>query len=464
MSTTEAKAWTYTAGYPASLQQTTILAPRAGEVKSVFTTPHILVKINACALNPVDIQMMNLPFWRLPGYNKPKTCVCDFSGTVITGGRTDLKRGDEVFGMTIKPFEEAGGALAEVAQFNMANSVAVVKPKEWSHEKAAGVSLVWLTAKACIENVAKFVDATSTKRVAVLGGSSATGMYTVMLAKQRGWKVVTTSSSRNKEFCIETLKADEHVDYTQRKVRAGVQKFAPDAVIDCVGGTECIGLPSSKRYVSIVGDKTGRTSMGGPATYYNFLGPFALYHATLQWDWPDAKHLTKSSEKKHVYNDFKDFGPTVQKIIDLLEPNLDCWAIFDTGAHPMPAYSKGRVCCLGDAGHATSPHHGAGAGICIEDAAVMAELLAEPSVAKAGTSGLEAAFQAFSDCRKERTQWLVQSSRRTGDLYEWRAEGVGNDVEKIHAECKERDEKIWDSQIEEMVAEAKQSLAAILKA
>ena len=44
-----------------------------------------------------------------------------------------------------------------------------------------------------------------------------------------------------------------------------------------------------------------------------------------------------------------------------LEPNLDCWAIFDTGAHPMPAYNKGRVCCVGDAAHATSPHHGAGA-------------------------------------------------------------------------------------------------------
>ncbi|KAK0249066.1 hypothetical protein B0A54_15789 [Friedmanniomyces endolithicus] len=283
MATTPSKAWTFTAGLP-SLTQTTTHPPRAGEVKSVFTTPHILVKINACALNPVDIQIMNLPSWRLPGANsKPKTCVCDFSGTVITGGRTELKRGDEVFGMTIKPFEETGGALAGVAQFNMAHSVAVKKPREWSHEKAAGVCLVWLTAKSCIESVAKFVDATASKRVAVLGGSSATGLYTVMLAKQRGWKVVTTSSGRNREFCTETLKVDEHVDYTKQKVRAAVQKFAPDAVIDCVGGTECVGLPSSKRYVSIVGDKTGRSSMGGPATYYDFLGPFALYHATMQW-------------------------------------------------------------------------------------------------------------------------------------------------------------------------------------
>lgn len=180
--------------------------------------------------------------------------------------------------------------------------------------------------------------------------------------------------------------------------------------------------------------------------------------------WPDPQKLTLASKKEHVYEDFKGFGPTVQKIIDMLEPNLDCWAIFDTGAHPMPAYNKGRACVLGDAGHATSPHHGAGAGICIEDAAVMADLLAEPGVLKAGAKGFEAAFQAFSDSRKERTQWLVQSSRRTGDLYEWRAEGVGQDIEKIHAECKERNDQIWNGQIDEMIAEAKQRLARILKA
>jgi salicylate hydroxylase len=74
--------------------------------------------------------------------------------------------------------------------------------------------------------------------------------------------------------------------------------------------------------------------------------------------WPDARHLTRPTKKEHVYHDFKDFGATVHKIIDMLEEDLDCWAIFDTGDHPMPAYNKGRVCCLGDAGHATSPHHG----------------------------------------------------------------------------------------------------------
>ena len=344
MSTQEAKAWTFTGGYPASLAQTTITAPRANDIKGLGTTPHMLVKINACALNPVDIQMMNLPFWRVPGYNKPKTCVCDFSGTVIAGGRTGFVQGDEVFGVTLKPFAEAGGALAEVAQFNMENTVAAKKPREWSHEKAAAISLVWLTAKACIENVAKYVDESTSKRVAVLGGSSATGMYSIMLAKQRGWKVITTSSERNKDFVTSTLKADEHVDYTKQQVRSAVQQFAPDAVIDCVGGTSCIGLPSSKRYVSIVGDKTGRTSMGGPATYYNFLGPFALYHAAAQWiRWARGQYGLGESYDVIILGMKREWLEEATKTLSPDEIYIDSVYSFDDAKKAFERLNTGRA-------------------------------------------------------------------------------------------------------------------------
>jgi reticulon-4-interacting protein 1, mitochondrial len=225
---------------------------------------------------------MNLPSWRIPGYNKPgKGTVCDFSGTVIAGGRTGFIQGDEVFGLTLKPFEACGGALAEMAEFNMANCVAAKKPTGWSHEKAAAISLVWLTAKACIESVERYVDDSQSKRIAILGGSSATGMYSVLLAKRKGWKVITTSSGRNKDFVTSApFNADAHVDYTTQNVRSAIAEFEPSAVIDCVGGTECVGLPTSKRYVSIVGDKTGRTWMGGPYTYFDILSP---HHAAMQW-------------------------------------------------------------------------------------------------------------------------------------------------------------------------------------
>ncbi|GAM83866.1 hypothetical protein ANO11243_018560 [Dothideomycetidae sp. 11243] len=184
-----------------------------------------------------------------------------------------------------------------------------------------------------------------------------------------------------------------------------------------------------------------------------------LFHtATAPWD--ALPRLTQPSTKEQVKRDFSHHGATVRKVIDLLEPQLDCWAIFDTGDSPLPHYNRGRVCLLGDAAHATTPHHGAGAGMCIEDCAVMAELLADERVT--GPEGVQAAFQAFNDQRLERTQWLVQSSRRVGELWDMKAEGVGDDVEMIKKEIIERYDMVWNGQVKEYIAEAKELLGKIL--
>ena len=152
--------------------------------------------------------------------------------------------------------------------------------------------------------------------------------------------------------------------------------------------------------------------------------------------------------------DFASFGATMRKVIELLDPSLDCWAIFDTGEHPLPFFCKGRICVLGDAAHATSPHMGAGAGICIEDAAVMSAILASDQVKSRGAEGLPDAFKVFESIQKERGQWLVQSSRRVGDLYEWRAEGVGEDVSKIEEELRSRLNTIWKGDVAGAVQKA----------
>jgi NADPH:quinone reductase-like Zn-dependent oxidoreductase len=283
MTTWDSRAWTYTGGgYPAGLKSTVVEVPRGCELKGLWSTPHMLVNIQACALNPVDIQMINfLSSWiPLKSYQAEKGVACDFSATVSAGGRTGFMKGDEIFGLTMKPYKYGGGALSEMAELDMSNTVAVKKPAEWTWQQAAAIPLVWLTARTCIANVEDYVEQSAGKRLAVLGGSSATGMYTIMLAKKRGWKVITTSSAKNKDFVTSTLGADQHVDYTSASsVRSAVQAFEPDAVVDCVGGTECVGLPSSMRYITIVGDKTGRTQMGGPATYYNPLS----WHTPFQW-------------------------------------------------------------------------------------------------------------------------------------------------------------------------------------
>jgi salicylate hydroxylase len=133
------------------------------------------------------------------------------------------------------------------------------------------------------------------------------------------------------------------------------------------------------------------------------------------------------------------------------------WAIFDLGDNPVPTFYKRRICIVGDAAHATSPHHGAGAGFCIEDSAVLASLLSDERVSS--PADLEAVFATFNDRRKERGQWLVQSSRRIGDCYEWRAEGVGRDFVKIEKEINERNGLIADVDVEKWCEEAREDLA-----
>jgi len=201
--------------------------------------------------------------------------------------------------------------------------------------------------------------------------------------------------------------------------------------------------------------------------------------------WPDARKLTLPSKKSTAIAEFAGWGANVMAILHLLESDLDCWALFDTFDHPAETFYKGRMCATGDAAHATTPHHGSGAGCCIEDSAVMAELLvvaAESQWGKSGAGGspmmheaLEKAFATFEHCRKERTQWLVRSSRMVGDLYEWRGvvEGpdsrtgerveFGRDIEKIAEEVRWRCDKIWDADVGKMVEEAREELETRLK-
>jgi salicylate hydroxylase len=139
-----------------------------------------------------------------------------------------------------------------------------------------------------------------------------------------------------------------------------------------------------------------------------------------------------------------------------LTADISKWAIFDLGDHPVPAFSKGRICISGDAAHATSPHHGAGAGFCIEDSAVLAELLADDHVRT--QQDLETVFATFDAQRRLRSQWLVQSSRWIGDCYEWRAKGIGKDFEKIKAEINERNGIIVNIEMRKMCDQAKEDL------
>ncbi len=263
MAETKVKSWLYTTtAYPETLRLGKSTVPASPK------PDHVFVQIRASSLNPVDIQLMNLPLNNLPTLNSPKIPARDFSGTILAAADgTCFSKGDEVMGITLTP--DGAGGLTEVAQINAAKSCIIKKPSHMSWTQAASLPLVWLTARTSVERCVPYMKEPNPadNKLVVLGGSSSTGLYTVRIARERGWKVLSSCSPRNAEF-VRGLGADELVDYTSSPdaVVNAVTAFKPDAIIDCVGGMECIGL--APQYVTIVGDKTSRSTIGGSLLYY----------------------------------------------------------------------------------------------------------------------------------------------------------------------------------------------------
>jgi len=76
----------------------------------------------------------------------------------------------------------------------------------------------------------------------------------------------------------------------------------------------------------------------------------------------------------------------------------------------------------------------------------MAELLADDAVKS--ISDVQKVFSTFDEVRKERGQWLVQSSARIGNVYEWLADGVEQDFGKMEQEINARNNTIGGEDVD----------------
>lgn len=180
-------------------------------------------------------------------------------------------------------------------------------------------------------------------------------------------------------------------------------------------------------------------------------------------DFPDPDKMTTVGSRDELERALAGFGPHIVEIAKLFPERPVKWGIFDMAENPAPAYARGRVALAGDAAHACSPFQGIGACIGVEDALVMCEVLdAARARAENGSPqqqskrlAVELALQAYSRVRMERSQWLVRSSREMGEMYQWRYGPTGRDVERCRAKLEHASRKIWDFDVDKMVAEAK---------
>lgn len=191
---------------------------------------------------------------------------------------------------------------------------------------------------------------------------------------------------------------------------------------------------------------------------YNNLGIFLVQ----QEGWKHWPSVSASSSRNELLSYVEHDNEAFRELIGLLDEELDVWAVYDFAENQLPTFARGRAAILGDAAHASTPNLGSGAGVSIEDAVIVAELVHAVLRGDVGAGSfddsLEAAMQAFSDTRLKRRQWLVKKSRELGVL------NCGNvttgreeewDVDDFERQTKEGYHTVWRGQITEMIDAAK---------
>ncbi len=143
-----------------------------------------------------------------------------------------------------------------------------------------------------------------------------------------------------------------------------------------------------------------------------------------------------------------------QKTIYVSRTNneIQVWALFNHS--PAPTYYRRRICLLGDSAHASTPHQGAGAGMALEDAFILSNLIGSIH----SSSDLESAFKAYDAIRRPRTQDLVTTSKEAGEVVEFEGKDIGDDIEKLKANLDVRFDWIWDEDLDQELKDARRLL------
>ena len=189
----------------------------------------VLVKVKAAGVNPADWKIREGYMQQMIPLQFPSPLGMDFSGIVEkTGaGVSGIRQGDEVFGQA-SVMSGGSGAFAEMALAN-AGSIAH-KPKTLSHQEAAGLPLVGVSAwQALVENIGLVKG----HKILIHGGAGGIGSIAIQLSKHLGAYVATTVSTNDKQF-VKELGADEVIDYKTQTFEDLLHDY--DAIFDTVGG------------------------------------------------------------------------------------------------------------------------------------------------------------------------------------------------------------------------------------
>lgn len=316
------KAWLFTSA-SGGLEKNLHLSDSAPLPPTAKSLPpdHTLVQVIACALNPVDHKVVEIPVVGGFVVKTPSSPGIDFAGRVVaTGANTnkvasdDLRPGQLVFCMLGGPTQY--GPLGEYTVVSREGCVPL--PSGVDPVDASGIGVAGSTAYQCIVPKAKKGD-----NVFINGGSGGTGTFGIQIAKAIGCDVTTTCSTANVELC-KSLGADEVIDYKKQDIVEALKKSGKkyDLVVDNVGhdtslywrcheytssGAQYVqvGAPSALLgFAGIAKMMVWPTLLGGGKRPYQFLGAKTKYEDLKQiGQWMQEGKVKAIIDQKFAFED-----------------------------------------------------------------------------------------------------------------------------------------------------------------
>ncbi len=188
-----------------------------------------------------------------------------------------------------------------------------------------------------------------------------------------------------------------------------------------------------------------------PVENRNFINVVACKkHATLNGVW-EHDDWTVPTSKEEIATTFADWYPPLIKLLtDFSLPSK--WAMFFMRNNQQ--YYRGRVCLLGDSAHASMPHLGGGAGMAMEDAYTLSNLIA----CVPGPDSLPEAFRAYDAVRRPRTQGLVERSQLAMNVWCLEDTEAGDNMAVVREKNSRLFKWLWNETLEEDVQQAKDML------
>ncbi len=206
--------------------------PTAGEGE-------VVVEVRATAVNPVDTKIRSGAMSQRGGnaamFQPPLVLGFDVSGVIVEVGQGVTGGwcvGDEVYA---SPSLARHGANAERVAVDA--RLLGGKPRGLSHEEAAAMPLVTLTAWEALHDHVRIVEG---ETVLIHAGGGGVGHIAIQLAKHAGCRVLTTASRADSKLLCEEVGADVVIDYKEGDVAERIQNETGgrgcDVVFDTVGG------------------------------------------------------------------------------------------------------------------------------------------------------------------------------------------------------------------------------------